>query len=67
MEIHCLVHYWLCGNAADIHFADDSSLLSEPDSDDEHWWNGMGFSSVLWSTINIYIKVYCKGYIDMYY
>jgi hypothetical protein len=35
MPIHWLVHYLLCGNEADIHFADDSSLLSEPDSEDE--------------------------------
>ena len=32
----------LCGNAADIHFADDNSQLSEPDSEDEHWLSERG-------------------------
>jgi len=35
--MHWLVHYPLRGDAADIHFADNSSQLSEPDSEDEHW------------------------------
>jgi len=36
-NIHWLVHYLLCGNAADIHFADIYCLLSEPDSEDAQW------------------------------
>jgi hypothetical protein len=36
MKIHWLVHYLLYGNAADIHFEDESSVLSEPASDDKH-------------------------------
>jgi hypothetical protein len=31
-----LVHYLLCGNAANIHFEDQSSELSDPATDDEH-------------------------------
>jgi hypothetical protein len=30
------MHYLLCGNAADDHFEDQSSLLSEPATDEEH-------------------------------
>jgi len=66
-NIHWLVHYLLCGNAADIHFADDSSLLSKQASEDEHWLEGPGFMSVLFSTISRHIKVYFRGYIHMYY
>jgi len=66
-NIHWLVCYLLHGNAADIHFADDSSQLSEPDSEYEHWPNGTGFLSLLFSIISGHFKVYLKGYIYMYY
>jgi len=36
MNIHWLVHNPLHGDAAEIYFAGESSLLSEPDSVDEH-------------------------------
>jgi len=35
--MHLLVHYLLCGNAADVHFADESSQLSKPEREEEHW------------------------------
>jgi len=53
--------------AADIHFADDSSQSSKPDSEDEHRLNEMENLSVLLSTISGHFKVYFKGYIYMYY
>jgi len=34
---HWLVHYLLHGNAANIHFADQSCLFNEPDSWEQHW------------------------------
>jgi len=46
-NIHRSVHYLLCGNAANIHFEEQSSMLSKPASDDEHWSNGKGFCRVL--------------------
>jgi len=46
-NIHWLVLYLLRGNAAYIHFEDQSSLLSEPASDDEHWSKGTGFWRLL--------------------
>jgi len=52
-NIHWLVHYLLCGNAAHIHLEDQSSLLSEPASDDEHWSNGTGYWRLLY-----YIFIY---------
>jgi len=67
MNIHWLVHCLLHGNAADIHFADDSSQLSEPDIEDEHWLNETGFLSVLLSAISGKFDVYFKEYIYMYY
>ena len=66
-NIHWVVHYLLRSNAADIHFADDSSQLRELDSEDEHWSNGTEFLSVLLSTISGHFKVYFKRYIYMYY
>jgi len=65
MNIHRWVHYLLCGNAATIYFDNQSSLLHEPASDDEHWLKGMGFWSVLLSTISGHCKVYLKEYIHM--
>jgi len=41
--MHRLVHHQLHGNAADSHFVDHSSLLSEPDSENKSWLNGTGF------------------------
>jgi hypothetical protein len=38
------------GNAADIRFADDSTLLWEPATYDNHLKRGSGFLSVLSST-----------------
>jgi len=35
------------GNAADIDFHDESSLLSESDCEDEHWLKGTGFLSII--------------------
>jgi len=46
-NIHRLVQYLLQGNAANIHFADKSSLLSEPDIEDEHWMKGTGCFSII--------------------
>ena len=57
----------MCGNAAVIHVADDSSLLCEPDCGNKHWNNGIGNLSVSLSTITRYIEVYFKGFIYMYY
>jgi len=37
-----LVHYVLCGNASNIQFEDNSSRLSNPATDDEHWPKDMG-------------------------
>jgi len=42
-----LVHDQLCGNAADRHFQDDSSLMSESDSEDESWLKGTKFLSII--------------------
>jgi len=42
-NIHWLVHYLPRGHAADIQFRDKTSLLSELDCDDEHWWNERDF------------------------
>jgi len=67
LHIHWLVHYLPRGNAADIHFGDDSSQLREPCSEDEHWLNEKRFLSILWSTISGHFKVYFKRYIYMYY
>ena len=67
MNIHWSVHYLLRGNAAGIHFADDSSLLSDPDSEDVHWSNRKGFLSVLFSTLSGHFIAYFQGYIYMYY
>jgi len=47
MTIHWLVHYLLHGNAANIHVGDECSHLSEPDSQDEDWLQGMGFLSII--------------------
>jgi len=41
------VHYSLHGNAADIDSEDESSLLSESDSEDQQWYEGMGFLSII--------------------
>ena len=51
MNIHWSVHSLLCGNAAAIHFADESGLLSEPASSDEHGSKETGCLSGLLSTI----------------
>jgi len=37
----------LRGNAADSNIVDDSSHLSEPDSEDKHWGKGKRFSSII--------------------
>jgi len=47
MPFHFLMMYPLRGNAADIHCAEESSQLSEPDSDDEQWKKGEGFLSII--------------------
>ena len=61
----CWVHYLLRGNATDIDFEDESSLLRESGSEEEHWLNGMGFWVLSLSTISGHFKVYFKGYIYM--
>jgi hypothetical protein len=50
-NIQWLVHYLQGGNAADIHFEDNNSLLCTPYSADEHWQNGTGLLRALLSTI----------------
>jgi len=47
MSIHRLVHYELRGNAADRHLGDDSSHLSESDSEDKSWLMRTGYLSIL--------------------
>jgi len=66
-NIHWLVHYWLGGNGADMHLADKSSLLTEPESEDEHWLTRTRFLSVLLSTISWHFQVHFNGYIYMCY
>jgi len=56
-NIHWVVYYLLCGNAADIHFEHWSSRLSNPGSDDEHWSKGMGLWQLLSSTLTRHCKV----------
>jgi len=41
------VHYLLQGNTTDIDFEDDSSLLSESESENENWLMGMGVLSII--------------------
>jgi len=66
-NIHWLVHYLLCGDAATIHYADESSLLSEHACGDEQWSKWTGFLSILFPTITGHFKVYFIGYIFKYY
>ena len=46
-SIHRLVHYQLCGNAANSYFVDDGSLLSEHDTEDESRRKGTGLLSII--------------------
>jgi len=52
-NIHWLVPYLWCGNAANIHFGDQSSGLSDPGTDDELWLKDMGF----WR-LSLYLSMY---------
>ena len=50
-----LVHSLWCGNAANIHFEDRSSRLSDPATDDEHWPKDTGSWRFLLS-MNVLLK-----------
>jgi len=43
----CWVHYLLHGITADIDYEDDSSLLSESESEDKNGLKGMGVLSII--------------------
>jgi len=43
----CWVHYLLRGNTADIDFEDDSSHLSESQSEDENWLKATEVLSII--------------------
>jgi len=47
MSIHRLDHYQLHCNAADSHFVDDSSRLSETDSEDKSCLKGIEYLSII--------------------
>ena len=42
----CWVHYLLRGNTADIDVEDNSSLMSESESEDKPWLKGTGFLNI---------------------
>jgi len=46
-SINWLVHYMLRGTAADITFANKSSLLREPDREDRNWYAAMWFLGII--------------------
>jgi len=64
-SIHWFVLNLLNSNAAEMCFADVSSLFSKPESENEHWWTGTEFFGILLSTISRHFTVYFKEYIYM--
>ena len=59
---HWLVLYVQHSNGAEIDFEDESSLLSQPEIEEEHWITQKGFWSVLLSTTSGHCKVHFTGY-----
>jgi len=65
--IHWLVHYKLRGNTTHSQFLDDSSLLGEPDCEDESWLKKRDVWVLSLSTYIGYCKVYFAGHIYLHH